>query len=161
MQHGDQVRLCVQIKDFITHAKCPHQISSLWATGTSVSLNYAQNWVKTKCPPVTLIFKCLQRLRFSSTERSVSFPNIFNVLHSPRRQTLTCHVKLLICQEMLPNALCNHMKRAAGQRANCINFERVSMRVCVCVCVCGRERGGGCVCVRGGIITGWFNFWWS
>lgn len=53
------------------------------------------------------------------------------MLHSPRRQTLTCHVRLLIWQEMLLNALCNHMKRAAGQGANYINFERVS--VCLCV----------------------------
>lgn len=67
------------------------------------------------------------------------FPKHFNVLHSPRGQTLTRHVKLLIWQEMLLNALCNHMKRAAGQRVNCINFERVSMCVSVSgctMCVC-------------------------
>lgn len=69
----------------------------------------------------------------------VFLQNILKVLHAPRRQTLSRHVKLLIWQEMLPNALCNHMKRAAGQGANCITFERV----CICVCVC----------VLGGIIT--------
>lgn len=89
-------------------------------------------------------------------KQHIVFLKYFNVLHTPRRQTLTCHVKLLIWQEMLPNALCNHMKRAAGQRANCINFERVSL----CVCVCGWEWVED-VCVQGGIITGWFNLLYS
>lgn len=82
-------------------------------------------------------------------------PGRFNVLHPPRRQTLTCHVRLLIWQEMLFNALCNHTKRAAGQGANYINFERVS----ACVCV-----GGGCmfesveVC-RGYVSAAKCNHW--
>lgn len=57
---------------------------------------------------------------------------------------------------MLLNALCNHMKRAAGQGANCINFERASMCVCMCVWEWAEDAW-----VQGGIITGLFNLLYS
>lgn len=82
------------------------------------------------------------------------FRRYSNGLQPLRRQTLTSRGRLLIWQEMPLNVLCNHMKRAAGQGANYINFERVSVCVIAFVCLWEGVRAAA-------IITKWLHLLYS